>query len=469
MFLLKKFNKRSLIQKFYSVENYIKFVNSNEFHQTSPQEIFQKTSQVFTDENVNNSTLKKSILKSLYKCAENKNIQALKVLGFAFSTGEYFELLNLETSFHYYLEAAELNDSESQYIVGMMYIRGYDFANSTQSNIQELLTNEQISEIDEETNAFVYLDKKTKSKREYESKEPNEDLKPEGVSESTTKKKFMQNKRKGINWLIKASENGNSKAMVVLSTYYIEGGGGLEANIFKARELLEKASSENVDAIYNLGMIYYIGLKGKIDGKSVEIEQNTTKAMEYFHEAAYKGDASAQYWLGHLYHQGNILERDAEKSLVYLNSAMQQNHPGSIFYLALMYKNGDGVEQDTRMFEEYFQKSVELNHADALYLLGDFYFHGKEGRKQNYQQAFEYFRQAGELGNADALYCLGVMLFTGKGTKQNQKKAAEAYTQAGTLGSKGALMALADMYMKGIGVERDEKQAQNLLKILEKN
>eukprot|EP01080_Neovahlkampfia_damariscottae_P005107 gene5107-8705_t len=465
-------NKKSLFKpKFFTtnvtVEKFMNLVDS-EFSNVSSEEIFEKTSEIFKEENIQNyPKLKYPILKSLFKCAELKNVKALKVLGFLYSTGEHFGVQDLETSFRYYLAAAELNDPESQYIVGLMYIKGYDFVNESQAN--EILTKEHdsVSEIDEETNSFVYVDRKTKLKRKYEENKIEEEIKPEGLSSSIAKKKFMQNKRKGVNWLIKSSENQNSKAKLLLSTYYIDGGGGIEPNIFKSLELLEESASlGDVDAIFNLGTVYFNGLKGKIDDKLVEIPQDIAKSLEYFHEAAYKGDASSQYWLGHSYHQGNYVEKDIEKCLVYLNSAVQQNHSGAIFYLALMYLNEDGVEKDESKFEELFQKAIELKHSGALYLMADFFYHKKGGREQNFQKAFEFYEKSAEQGNPDALYCLGTMYFSGRGTKLDQKKAAQIYTQAGTFGSKGALLALADMYLKGIGVEKDEKHANHLLNVV---
>lgn len=415
-----------------------------------------------TQENLNGELeTRQALLEGLYICAERSDPTALKILGNLYSTGLCVEIIDNQTSFQYYLEAAELGDAQAQFSVGMMYLKPNSKVED--GNILKSLSTPSF-EIDQETGALVYVTEKSKRKRERSKEETN--FVPRGIQKAKSQK-LMENKRKAVGWFEKSAQNGDPKAQLILAAFYLDGSGGVEVNIIKAKELLEKSASQNnVEAIFNLGSIYFNGLKGKIDGEPVEIPENKERAIWLFHQAASFGDTVSQYWLGTVYHQGEYLPKDIDIALKYLNLAIQGGNAGAMYYLALMYKNGDGIQENQDEWKRLFIQSVEKGHGPSLYLVADMYYHGKEGFPQDYGMAFENYQKSAQSGNNEALYCLGTMHFHGKGTKQDMKAAFECYQQSATLGNKGSMIAMADMLSKGMGCEKDLKQAEELLKIV---
>lgn len=426
-------------------------------------EILDKLSVEMTIDNLNGEIeTRQALLEGLYICAERKDPTSLKILGNLYSNGLCVDTIDLQTSFQYYLEAAELGDPQAQYSVGMMYLKPN--LNNENPNILKNLTTPSY-EIDQETGALVYVSEKSKRRKERKCGDTN--FVPRGINLAKNQN-LIENKRKAIHWFQMAADQGDSKAQVMLAAFYLDGSGGLEVNIIKAKELLEKsAEQKNIEALFNLGSIYFNGLKSKLDGEPVEILPNKEKAIWLFHQAASLGDTTSQYWLGTVYHQGEYLPKDIQITIKYLNLAVQGDHPGAMYYLALMYKNGDGIEENQDEWKRLFLQSVEKGYGPSLYLVADMYYHGKEGFPQDFKLAFDNYNRAAQIGHNEALYCLGTMYFHGKGTKQDLKAAFECYQQSATLGNRGSMIAMADMLTKGLGCEKDVKQAEELMKIVQ--
>ena len=95
------------------------------------------------------------------------------------------------------------------------------------------------------------------------------------------------------------------------------------------------------------------------------ISQSDTSDFDNCMAQAQQGDADAQFWIGH------------------------------------MYKNGQGVTQDSKQAVKWFRKSAEQGHAKAQYNLGLMYASGK-GVTQNYVLAHMWWNIAASSGDKDA-------------------------------------------------------------------
>lgn len=69
-------------------------------------------------------------------------------------------------------------------------------------------------------------------------------------------------------------------------------------------------------------------------------------AAAKFKELADKGDASAQFNLGSLYHQGQGVAQDDKQAALYFAKAAEQGHTDAMDNLGLRYGKGEGVAQD---------------------------------------------------------------------------------------------------------------------------
>jgi uncharacterized protein len=98
-------------------------------------------------------------------------------------------------------------------------------------------------------------------------------------------------------------------------------------------EYTRKAEEGDVDAQYNLGIIYYHG-----EGVSRNFEQ----ALVWFHKAAEQNDADAQYTLGFMYGRGEGVKKDHDQSVVWFTRAADQGHTGAAEILEKMIKRARG-------------------------------------------------------------------------------------------------------------------------------
>ena len=87
-------------------------------------------------------------------------------------------------------------------------------------------------------------------------------------------------------------------------------------------------------------------------------------------EAAEKGDATAQNWLGTCYSAGTGVEQDSEQAVMYYRLAADQGNIPAIYNLACCYLNGDGVEQDAQKAEELLRPCADQGDALSQYALG---------------------------------------------------------------------------------------------------
>lgn len=77
-------------------------------------------------------------------------------------------------------------------------------------------------------------------------------------------------------------------------------------------------------------------------------------AAAKFKELADKGDASAQFNLGSLYHQGQGVAQDDKQAALYFAKAAEQGHTDAMDNLGLRYAKGEGVAQDWAQAYKWF-------------------------------------------------------------------------------------------------------------------
>ncbi len=102
--------------------------------------------------------------------------------------------------------------------------------------------------------------------------------------------------------------------------------------------------------------------------------------------------------------------------------------------------------------------------AKKQYELGENYYWGNNGYKQDYKEAVKWAGLAARKGNADAQFRLGYCYHYGQGITQDYKKAALWYTKAANHGNNSAKCNLGCLYENGNGVTKDLKKAFELYK-----
>ena len=278
----------------------------------------------------------------------------------------------------------------------------------------------------------------------------------------------------------------NPYAQIALGClYYL--GHGVEPDIEKGKELFQSAVDQGVvEGYYGLAKVaenagdietalehynkvvqegaeqFYIVSAMSDIGYAYDngfgVEQDGTKAVEWYTKAADLGDLNAMFCLGRMYEYGVSVEQDGTKAVEWYTKAADLGHSEAMYCLGYEYYIGFGVEQDGTKAVEWYTKAADLGHSGAMYNLGNMYDNGGVV-EQDSTKAVEWYTKAADLDYSEAMYCLGNMYDNGFGVEQDSTKAIEWYTKAADLGHSEAMNNLGYMYAKGDGVEQNNDKA----------
>lgn len=179
------------------------------------------------------------------------------------------------------------------------------------------------------------------------------------------------------------------------------------------------------------------------------VEQDYTKALEWYEKAAEHGNYAAMIGIGNMYVNGDV-EQDYTKAMEWYEQAAELGSDTAMSNIGHMYINGNGVEQDYAKAREWYEKAAEHGNTSAMVNLGTMYSRGDGGVEKDDAKALEWYEKAAELGNAYAMYNLGVMYANGNGVEQDYAKAMEWYEQAVSLGNELAAENIANLRNQGL-------------------
>ena len=173
------------------------------------------------------------------------------------------------------------------------------------------------------------------------------------------------------------------------------------------------ATAFSADSLQNLkerAKKYYWGLGG---------EQNYTKALQLYQQAAEAGDAEAQYISGGMYLKGLGTTKDFQKAFKLLHEAAVNGKSSaeSEQILGQAFLLGSGVPKNYQKALQWYSLAAEKGSKDAQNELGFMYFVGN-GVEQDAEKGGAYFLKAAYNGLPVAQYNVGIMYYTGKGVKE---------------------------------------------------
>ncbi len=133
-----------------------------------------------------------------------------------------------------------------------------------------------------------------------------------------------KNFEKAKEYLLKSFEmdKNRSAAFYLAGIFFDEGDN--EKGLYYINESAEQG---NVDAIFDLGVLY---LEGEI------VEQDDQNAFDCFSYAAQRGDAGAQFYLGVFYKEGRVVEQSDEEAKYWFEAAAEQGDEEAIEVLSTM-------------------------------------------------------------------------------------------------------------------------------------
>lgn len=142
------------------------------------------------------------------------------------------------------------------------------------------------------------------------------------------------------------------------------------------------------------------------------------EAEKLYRRAAEHGVANAQYNLGAIYDNGEIVPQDRKEAAKWWKLAAEQGNAAAQESLGRMYYRGQGVHQDHKEAAKWWKLAAEQGIAGAQFGLGVMYDKG-QGVPQNYKEAVRLIKLAAAQGDANAQSTLGAMYYIGETVPQD--------------------------------------------------
>jgi hypothetical protein len=150
-----------------------------------------------------------------------------------------------------------------------------------------------------------------------------------------------QDRDKAVEWLKAAADAGNEQADSKLAR--------IEEQESKFNELQSQAKRGDLDAQYELAMMYLKGRGVAADGK---------QALRYLQDGADKGDEKAITRLGIVSFKGEVGPPDYKKALQLFNQVSDTSVLAQ-YYLGEMYAGGSGVKRNYNTAIDWYKKAAD--------------------------------------------------------------------------------------------------------------
>ena len=161
-------------------------------------------------------------------------------------------------------------------------------------------------------------------------------------------------------------------------------------------------------------------LRKIITDENVPLEERDN-AVEELKQIADQGDPHAQYIMGLLYRDGDLLVPDAEKAKRWLELSAQKL-PDAQYALGKLYLSDDPDMHDLAKGIYWLQRAADSEHEYAAYRLGKEYLTGENISKDSTKAAL-YLQQAAAQANPYAQYLLGKLCLMGEGVPKDKEAA----------------------------------------------
>lgn len=175
------------------------------------------------------------------------------------------------------------------------------------------------------------------------------------------------------------------------------------------------------------------------------VDTYSSEDFDSIRSMAEQGNARAQYSLGNCYHFAQGVEEDQSRAVEWYRKAAEQGYIDAQCHLGYCYEYGQGTKENKIKAVEWYQKSAEQGYAEAQFNIGTCYTFGK-GVEVDKSKAFEWYKKASEQGHANAQNNLAVCYENGQGIKEDKSKAVEWYKKAAVQGHAGAQYVLNNRY-----------------------
>jgi len=249
--------------------------------------------------------------------------------------------------------------------------------------------------------------------------------------------------------LMEKASSGDANAQYELGKMYVTGEGEPQDFAQGAMWYRRAADQGYADAQLSLGAMY---------ARGHGVPQDNVQAAFWMRKSADQGGAFAQYSLGFLYGIGAVVPQDYAQSILWFRKAADQGFAAAQFSLGVDYEKGLGVPKDDAQAAVWYRKAADQGNAGAQSELGGLYAAG-EGVPLDSAKAIFWLRKASDQGNAEAQCGLGLIYYKGLGVTQDDTQAAAWFRKAADQGNTDGQNLLGILYAVGEGVPLDHAEA----------
>lgn len=171
-------------------------------------------------------------------------------------------------------------------------------------------------------------------------------------------------------------------------------------------------------------------------------EQQVHTALAGVRKAAEAGNPEAQFRLGVMYADADLVSLDYGRAAHWVGKAAAQGMAKAQALLAWFFANGLGVEQDDAEAGRWYLKAAAQGLPREQCMVATMYRFGTNGFRRDLHAMLDWYRRAADQGYAPAQYALGKLLLAGKLVERDTDTAFQWLSLAAANGSKGAEKAL---------------------------
>jgi len=132
-----------------------------------------------------------------------------------------------------------------------------------------------------------------------------------------------------------------------------------------------------------------------------ETKVSASESLTSLRARAEKGDIDAQFNLGVMYYQGRGVTQDYVEAARWFRKAAEQENAGAQFNLGVMYAKGQGLlVQDHVEAARWYRRAADQGHANGQFNLGIMYCQG-QGVPQDYAEAHMWLNLAASRARAN--------------------------------------------------------------------
>ena len=178
-------------------------------------------------------------------------------------------------------------------------------------------------------------------------------------------------------------------------------------------------------------------------------KKDYNSAVQYYYEAAKRGNAYGQNSLGYCIEKGLGVTPDKYEAVKWYRKAAEQGNAKAQCNLGVCYASGFGVTKDEYEAVKWYRKAAEQGYTQAQCNLGYYIEKGLGVTKDEYE-AVKWYRKAAEKGDAVAQYNLGQCYRVGRGVTKDEYEAVKWYRKAAEQGYENAKKRLQELGYKVI-------------------